>query len=143
MVVSLSITQTSFFKQILLFHLLIGRLCPLSVFYSLYLYDSLPFIHHSKYFFLFSSISWLRLDLPLTFDIHTSIHQPIGVLSIYVSVACLASSHTLNPDLRFFHNASTSLSLGLLAAGGCSRTVTGWRSCHSLCMCLVLRVRIR
>lgn len=78
------------------------------------------------------------LDRLLPFDIHASNHQPFGVLSIPVSVSCLASSHTLNPNIRLILNRSSSLSLGLLAAGGCGRSVTGWQSCHLLCMYLCL-----
>ncbi len=39
-------------------------------------------------------------------SIHPSIHQPFGVLSIPVSVSCLASSHTLNPNLCLTLNPS-------------------------------------
>ncbi|CAB1460275.1 unnamed protein product [Pleuronectes platessa] len=64
----------------------------------------------------------LPLNLLLTFDIRSSFHQPFGVLSIPVSVSCLSSSHTLDPNLRLMLTPSTALSLGLLAAGGCRRS---------------------
>lgn len=71
----------------------------------------------------------------------SAIHQSSAVLSccVRLSVSC---SYPLYPRdlIPVSIIPSTSLSLGLVAAGGCRRSVTRCQSCQSVCACACIRM---